>query len=60
MATGILELEDYRKVWISEHITYKCCGVTHLSVFHEKSQELECPQCHKITTVETEEPYYDT
>lgn len=46
----IIELEDFRKVWLHGECHCVSCGHQWYSVMHVNDVgELECPKCHKMT-----------
>ncbi len=49
MESNVLEMEDYKPVWVV--VTCNCkCGKDWIAVAHKDSEALECPQCHELTT----------
>lgn len=46
----IIELEDFRKVWLHGECHCVPCGHQWYGVMHVNNvSELECPKCHKMT-----------
>jgi hypothetical protein len=47
--TNIIELDDYRPIWVTYRIVYTCCGYEAQAVYVWDADKLECPKCHKMT-----------
>ena len=46
-------LEDNETGWLAQQIKCDLCGHKYISVHHESSDRLECPECGHISMFET-------
>jgi hypothetical protein len=55
-----IELDDYREIWDTAKIEYRCCNYVAQAVFPYDAKTLECPKCRKMTKyLILDFPHYD-
>ena len=49
---NVLNIDDYRKIWVSTSMVCDFCSKKWLAVHQIKTDYLECPKCGKMVKVE--------
>jgi hypothetical protein len=48
-SSKVVELDDYRPIWISARIKMSCCSKEYISVFPYFRRTLECSSCANMS-----------